>query len=162
MRRSAGLGLSLLLFAAGCDESTASKTSGAGPPAAATAPGGVPTRGEETVVARKCNDVCHKPGNVFKAPLLAESVKARAAAMADYPNHVERLKATDRARYDNATGRIEEILRAPAGDPQLALWLRTYLAEPTFDDGQKRMTKPSPPLTQSELDHIVAYLLTLK
>ncbi len=163
MTRCAAIVLALLVSLSGCSDSTGSTPTPAASPSAAAPSGGPdPMRGKALVEKRECNNVCHKPNNVVKAPLLDEAVKARVPLVDGYAAYAERLKVTDRARYDSAGGRIDRILNTPAGDARLALWLRSYLQDPTFDDGGKRMLEPAPPLTEAELDHIVAYLLTLK
>ena len=114
------------------------------------------------IFAKKRCVICHKidgKGGVLSPPL-EEVTAQRFKAMASYDKFVQRLKATDPARYNVSKKRIQAILDEENRYQKLILWLKAYLDKPTFDNGQAKMVKQV--MKPKEIENVIAWLLTLE
>ena len=114
------------------------------------------------IFAKKRCVICHKidgKGGVLSPPM-EEVTAQRFKAMANYDKFVQRLKATDPARYNVSKKRIQAILDEENRYQKLMLWLKAYLDKPTFDNGQAKMVKQV--MKPKEVENVIAWLLTLE
>lgn len=118
------------------------------------------------LVMQKCA-MCHKVegrGNtMFGAPDMNQYYKGRLLdLMANYPDHIERLKNINMQRYEANKEKIDAVLEAEDPTEKLALWFKYYTQQPTFDREQSKMTVSFNNLSDEQLDDIVAYVLSLE
>ncbi|MCI0650837.1 MAG: hypothetical protein L0Z55_03015 [Planctomycetes bacterium] len=155
--------LACALLAGGCDSQSKPQGNATDTPAAAPASAGssaaAVARGR-AVSERACAKLCHRAGNVVNAPLYEDTMKTRRAALATYDQTVARLKVLDAERYEASKAAIDAIAAEPSIERRTTLWLRAYLANPSFESGTNRMLALNPPLTEQELNDVISFLLT--
>lgn len=149
----------------GASKSDGADSTGTNGKTAGYQPTGSVDRGRGLVM-QKCA-MCHKVegrgSTMFGAPDMNQYYKGRLLdLMANYPDHIERLKNINMQRYEANQEKIDAVLNAEDPTEKLALWFKYYTQQPTFDREQSKMTVSFNNLTDEQLDDIVAYVLSLE
>jgi len=176
------LGSGLLLVAAtlfgfGCEANNTAKNSGSDSLVAKSDPGRDPSEsgaswepaGDPVVgklIAKSKCQVCHKIDGKSATgigPEMNENYRDYVAGkMVLYRDRIAGLKIQNREIYDANATAIEAILALEGHpDQQMAVWLRNYIANPTFDRVSANGMTPIR-LSKKKMDDVIAYLLSLR